>query len=259
MNEKKKLYIIIGIIVALATIIVGIVVASTISNQKMLKEIDDKINSEETQIFYLARPTCHYCVLLEPITDQLKQDYHLEYNHINVDDLTTSQLTQILKKFGTSTSTFGTPYIVITKNGKVVGEQNGYSDENILFELFQKNGLIGDSEKLPLNYINYETFQTKWNSEDKSVIMIGQTGQASIAARKHIQSIVKENHLDVSYMDISATGNNETYSELLKTIGQTNMDKPILIIVQNGKILLETNESTEEAYRQFLKSAGYLS
>ena len=40
--------------------------------------------------------------------------------------------------------------IAILKNGRIVGEQIGYTDEDVLFELFKNNGL---SEKNASLYI----------------------------------------------------------------------------------------------------------
>ena len=111
------------------------------------------MSSDTPQVIYLTRPTCSYCILLEPITDDLKKEYNLNYNIVNVDEISNSQLNRILKLFNRTIDTFGTPYLVIVKDGEVIAEQSGFADEDVIFDFFQNNGIINASEKLLLNYI----------------------------------------------------------------------------------------------------------
>lgn len=259
MNEKKKLYIMLGVIIGIIVVVLGAYIIGNIATQKLLKEIDEKMNLEEVQVFYLTRPTCHYCTLLEPVTDTLKQEYPIEYNQINVDNYNKSQLKKILKKFNVNPDDFGTPYIAITKNGVKIQELNGYADENIVFELFQKTGIIPEDANLLFQYINYETFKNKWNSEEKSIIMIGEPGEVSMQARNTLKPFIQKHNLIISYMDITETGDNQTYSEFLKTIGYTNPPTyPILMVVQNGSIIDKVDQLTNEVYEIFLKNNGYI-
>lgn len=257
MDEKKKLWIMVGVVIGLIIITIGIYFVGNLKLQKVLKAIDEKINSEEAQIFYLARPTCHYCILLEPVTETLKQEYQLTYNHINTGKFSTSQLKKILDKFGIDSKTFGTPYMAITKNGKVVDQLNGYADENVVFELFQKNGLISESAKLAFQYVDYDTFQTMWNSGGKRLIMIGETGKTSVQARNILKPFIQTYHLDIAYMDIAETGTN--YNAFLTSIGHTTKPTyPILMVIENGTIISETNQTTTDGYENFLRENGYI-
>lgn len=256
MNEKKKLWIMVGVVVGLIIFTVAIYFVGNLETQRVLKDIDQKINSEETQVFYLARPTCHYCILLEPVTETLKQEYQLTYNHINTDKFSTSQLKKILDKFGVNSSTFGTPHITITKNGEVVDQLSGYADENVVFELFQKNGLIPESATLAFQYIDYNTFQTIWNNGERRLIMIGETGEKSVQARNTLKPLIQTYHLDIAYMDIAETGTN--YNTFLTSISHTTPTYPILMVVENGTILSETNQTTVDAYETFLRENGYI-
>lgn len=258
MDEKKKLWIMVGVVVGLIVFTIGIYWIGNLEVQKVLKDIDQKMDSEETQIFYIARPTCHYCILLEPVTETLKQEYQLTYNHINTDKFSTSQLIKILDKFGVDSKTFGTPYIAITKNGKVIDELNGYADENVVFELFQKNGLIPESAALAFHYINYDTFQTIWNSGERRLIMIGETGEKSVQARNTLKPLIQTHGLNIVYMDVAETGTN--YNTFLTSIGHTTQPTyPILMVVENGIILSETNQTTMTTYEAFLRENGYIS
>lgn len=264
MNEKKKLYIMIGIAIGIIVLVIGIYIFQEIKMKKLLQQIDEKMQAEEVEIFYLSRPTCHFCILLNPITETLKKEYQLTYNEINTDNYSSSQIKRILNKFGTDPNNFGTPYIAITKNGKVIGELNGYADENVVFELFQKHGIIPEEASLAFQYINYDTFKNMWNGTDKSLVMIGETGEKSVLARNALKALITAYHLNISYMDVSETysreaNSTEKYNEFLKMLGyQTQPNYPILMIVQNGTIVAQTNEVDTESFKTFLKTNGYM-
>ncbi len=259
MDEEKKLWIMIGVVVVLILFIIGIYWIGNLELKKTLKDIDQNMNTDETQIFYLSRPTCQYCILLEPVTETLKQEYQLTYHHINTDKFSTNQLKKILDKFGVDSKTFGTPYIVITKNGKVVDQLSGYADENVVFQLFQKNELIPVDAKLAFQYVDYNTFQTIWKSEGRKLIMIGETGAKSVQARNALKPLISTHNLDIVYMDIAETGNNDNYNAFLTMIGYTTQPTyPILLIVENGVIIAETNQISTAAYETFLKDNGYI-
>ncbi len=259
MNEKKRLWIMIGITVGIIIFTIAIYLIGNLEIKKVLTDIDQKMNREEAQIFYISRPTCHYCLLLEPVTDTLKEEYHLTYNHINFDKYSTNQKEKILSKFGLDSKTFGTPYIAITKNGKVIDELNGYADENVVFELFQKNGFIKDDAKLAFQYIDYNTFQTTWNSGERKLIMIGEAGEKSMQARNTLKPLIQTYQLDIMYMDIAETGTNDNYNELLTIIGHTVQPTyPILMIMENKTITAETNQITIDSYETFLKANQYI-
>ncbi len=259
MDEKKKLWIMIGIISALIIFTIGIYFVGNLKVKKLLKDMEEQINQEETQIFYFSRPTCHYCTLLKPITDTLGEEYQLTYYSINTDQYSPNQLQKILKKFGLDSKTFGTPYIVITKNGKVIGQLSGYADENVVFALFQKHLLIPSDAHLAFEYLDYNTFQTIWNSGERSLIMIGETGEKSVQARNILKPLIGAHNLNILYMDIAETGSNENYSTFLSTIGYTvEPTYPVLMIVENGMIVSQTNQMTKEEYEMFLKTNQYI-
>lgn len=259
MEEKKKLYVILGSMIGLFTIILIAYIITTIQFNKKLKDIDEKMKEDTIHIFYLSRPTCHYCTLLEPITETLKQEYNLNYDHINVDQYSNNQLEKMIKKFGVNPSNFGTPYIAITKNGQVLEELNGYADENVVFEFFQKAGVIPKEATLSFDYIDYPIFQNLWKSEEKQCIMIGETGNESVKARNQLKPLIQENQLLIHYMDIAETNTNENYAKFLEMIGYSNEPTyPILMIVQNGTIIAQTNATTKEQYQTFFKNQGYM-
>ncbi len=259
MGEKKKLYIMLGIIVGIVVLIIGICLIDNHKIKALLKEIDEKKQANETQIFYLSRPTCHYCLLLKPITDELKEEYQLSYYNINTDQYNNSQMNKILKKFNVLPANFGTPYIAITKNGEIIGELNGYADENVVFELFKKHGLIPEDATLAFQYLTYEAFQNIWNSGERKLVMIGETGEESVEARILLKKLIQTHPLEISYMDIAEIGTNEAYIEFLNMVGFTSQPVyPILMVIENGKIVSQISKVVASEYESFLRNNGYI-
>lgn len=257
MNEKKRLYVMFGVVVGILVVVSAICIAGNQSIKELFKSIDEKMQSNTVQVFYFEKPTCHYCMLLKPVTDTLKEEYELSYNYIDTSTLNNGQLKRILDKFGITYKTFGTPHLTITKNGKVLDHLSGYADENIVFELFQTTGVIPKEATLTFEYIDYDTFKKLFKKEQKTLIMIGQSGEDSVNARNQLKTYIRENGIQIYYMDIAETGNSDNYSELLQLIDHSEQtDYPILMIVENGKIISEITQTA--SYEQFLRTNGYI-
>lgn len=257
MNEKKKLLITLGIIIGIIVLIVAISFVSLYQSSKKLEIIEETISSDKTQIIYLSRPTCYYCNLIEPITDFLQEEFELDYYHINTDEFSKSQMKKILKIMGVNESTFGTPYIAIVKNGKVIGEQIGYTDEDVLFKLFQKNGLIEENASLHLNYL--ENREQIWNESESKLVLVGKSGDtASIESRITFRNLVTEYSIEANYFDTAKLENETQYNELLNNLGISVEELPILTIVEDGKVIEKTKNLTKQGLEEFLKNNNYI-
>jgi len=252
MNEKKKALIIICVLGILLVMFVSIVIMSWIQSERKIEEIENIIKSEKTQIIYLAKPTCYYCNLIEPITTSLQEEFDLEYFHINTEELSNSELTKVLKMIGVDLETFGTPYIAIVENGELIDQQIGYTDEDVLFSLFKEHGLIEESATLNMNYI--DSLDTVWNQDESKLVLIGESGDtASIDARIQLRELAKTYNFEINYFDASKLIDNTEYTELLNMLGVNKL--PVLVVVKNGNILMQT---TDANYEKFLKENNYI-
>lgn len=258
MNEKKKGIIVLGIFVTLLILVLVLIFASLMKSNKKLKEFKNKLNSSEPQIIYIMKPTCYYCNLVEPITTKLKEKYKLNYYQIDSSKLSTSELRTMLNLLNVDLETFGTPYIAIVQNGKVIGEQSGYTDENVLFDLFKTSGLINKNEELGLNYLDKDSLNNLWNSDSVNAVLIGESGDTSaIEARMNLMELKEEHdNVDISYFDISATSSDEEYSKWKERLEGDSL--PIMVLIQKGKIIAKTKETAKEKYIQFFKENNYM-
>lgn len=255
MNEKKKALVSLGVLAFLLVVIIVVVIMSLIQSNKKLQEIKDVMDSENPQIIYLSKPTCYYCNLIEPITTSLEEEFNLTYFHINTGELSNSELIKTLEIIGINSDTFGTPYIAIVQNGKIIGEQVGYTDENVLFDLFKTHHLIDENASLHMNYI--DDLDTIWNDEESKLVLIGESGDtASIEARITMRKLASSYSFEINYFDTAKLEDSTEYNELLEDLDIKQL--PILAIVQNGSVIASTIETSQENYEKFLKENDYI-
>lgn len=255
MNEKKKGLIILVVLVLLLFIIIGVITISIMESNKRLNELKKIINSDETQIIYFSKPTCYYCNLIEPITNSLEEEFELNYVRINTGELSNSELLKMLNIMGINADVFGTPYIAIVKGGKIIGEQVGYTDEDVLFELFKNHKLIDENATLNMNYI--DNLDAVWEHNDGKLVLIGESGNtASIDSRIVLRKIAKKYNIEINYYDATRIDDESKYTELLDKLGVEQL--PVLAIVQNGNILSKTTLISGKKCEQYLKENNYI-
>lgn len=255
MNEKKKSLIVLGVLLVLFTVIIVAVIMSLMQSAKKLEEIEKVMNSKTPQIVYLSKPTCYYCNLIEPITTFLEEEYELEYHHIDTGNLSNAELTKVLDIMNINVETFGTPYIAIVQNGEIIGEQVGYTDEDVLFNLFKTHNLIEGDTSLNMNYV--ENLDNIWNDDKASLVLVGTSGDtATIDARLSLLELAKNHSLEINYFDTAMLETNDAYNELLNKLDGN--DLPVLVIIKDGKVISKTTKTALQEYESFLDQNGYI-
>lgn len=253
MNEKKKALVVLGISAVLLVVIVVALFASLVASNKKIEELKNVMNSEEAKIVYLAKDTCYYCNLIKPITTFLEKEFNLDYYNIDANKLTSSELIRVLDTLDIDYETFGTPYIVIVKNGKKIDEHVGYTDEDVLFELFKKNGIINEDASLNMTYL--DEIDSTINSKESSLVLIGESGDtSSIEARMNLRSLAKENSINIKYFDTSKLTDKDEYSNLLSKLEVDSL--PILVKIENGYVI--SKETSISEYEAYLRENGYI-
>lgn len=267
MNEKKKLWIILGGILLLVLLIVLLAINNTQKSKKLYEEFEKAFNSSENALIYIGRPTCKYCTLLQPSLDEMSDRYDFNYVYINIDDFSSTYFNQVMEKLGIKE--IGTPYLAIVKDGKVIAKNsdnedktlNGYMDYDKLFGFLQNNGIIAEDAKLNLNYIGYDDYAKLLAGSEKSVIVIGQSTcgyciQAKLILNKLAdEKSVKINYVNVSYFSEEQGKNFEKSLEYFSGEWGT----PVMMIVQDGKMVdVLENLNSQAKYEEFLKKNGVL-
>ena len=119
----------------------------TKEEQKELSEINvdtylEYYNGEENKLVLLARPTCHYCQLAEPIIKKIAKDYEIDIVYLNTDNFQGEDQQKLVNSDEFFKDGFGTPVLLCVGNGKINDKVDGLTDTNHYISFFQKNGFI---------------------------------------------------------------------------------------------------------------------
>ena len=111
-------------------------------NNVSLQEYQELIKEDKNNIILIARPTCSYCELFTPILKEASEDLGLTVNYIDTDTFTNDDWTTFNSSLDyLSQNEWGTPLVLITKNGKVVADNSGYVELDVIKSFFKENGL----------------------------------------------------------------------------------------------------------------------
>lgn len=111
-------------------------------NEISVDQYLDYYNGKEPKLVLVARPTCGYCQIAEPIIQKLIKDYNLELYYLNTDNLEGSdsaKFTQSNEKFSDG---FGTPMLLVVGNKKIIDMVDGLTDTAHYTEFLKDNKFI---------------------------------------------------------------------------------------------------------------------
>lgn len=173
--EKKKTLTIIGVALLVVLLVIGCFVGEKDSSNKNLKlsndpqvvyanaqneskavkdneqgelteiKIDtylDYYNGNENKLVLIARPTCGYCQIAEPIIRKIIKDYDVEINYLNTDDLSGDDTVKFTSSDAEFSNGFGTPMLLVVGNGKIVDKVDGLTDTAHYVDFIKRNNFI---------------------------------------------------------------------------------------------------------------------
>lgn len=261
MSEKKKLIIIGIIIVAIISTIPITAIITNNNSKKIIEDMNEYIESEDLKLIYIGRDDCSYCQLFKPEIDFISYEFDVDYLYINTNKLKDKHFNQMIENLKIDTDSFGTPYLVITKGGKIIDEHAGYLSDDKLFDYLKEKGLIKKDAKLGFNYINYDEY-AKLISKPKELILLAQTGcEGCIKARPILYEIADEYSLKVNYLNLSLIGeeNATKFKSSLDYLSDSSVSTPVLLVVSNNKVVDAIEGSvSEDDYTDFLVDNGYI-
>ncbi len=117
--------------------------------QKDFNDIDideylDLYDGSEDSIVLFSRPTCGYCQIAEPILHHIAYQYKLTINHVNTDEMSSSDETKLVESDDYFSDGFGTPLLVVVSNGEIVDMVSGLVDTENYVKFFTKHGFIDE-------------------------------------------------------------------------------------------------------------------
>ena len=132
-----------------------IILSNAQSESSKVKSEDKKefqeINTNEYMELYrgqnktivlIARPTCHYCQIAEPILGKIAKDYDLDIKYLNTDNLTRDDYETLIGSNEFLNNGLGTPILLIVNEEKIINAVDGLTDTAHYIDFFKKNGFI---------------------------------------------------------------------------------------------------------------------
>ena len=107
-----------------------------------IEEYINKYNSEEKSLILVARPTCYYCQIAEPILHNIAYKYDLNINYLNTDNFQDDDADRFRETDESFSEGFGTPMLLVVSNGNINDMVDGVTDTKHYLEFFKKHEYI---------------------------------------------------------------------------------------------------------------------
>lgn len=257
MDEKKKLSILLGIVVATILMIVIGSVYEAHKSKKYLENFYNAFNGSEQKLVMIGRDNCGWCQLFKPTLDFMSESFDFDYIYVNTNELTSSGLSKLLKSINVSRDEFGTPLTVLVKDGEVIDSLNGFTDENDVLDFLKEYNIVSKDSKLTLNYVDYNGYKSVVKSSEQKILVLGQTTCSHcIKVKPILSNISKEYGITINYLDITKLSDEESgkLSKYLPYLGENDWGTPLTLIVKNGEVIDSVNgELDHDGYVEFFK------
>lgn len=113
--------------------------------EKTTSEAIESIQKGETEIVYIGRSTCGYCVKFLPVLQQAQKEYGYTTTYIDLTKMSSDDRTNLLTlddEDGYISENFGyTPMVLIFKDGKLSKGWVGYSEYDAFASFLEENGI----------------------------------------------------------------------------------------------------------------------
>lgn len=262
MNEKSKIYIVIGFILFIVIAVIGYNAYLTNQSKKMYDEFEVSFNSDDKKIFFIGRESCGWCQLFRPIFDHYSEKYNIDYMYVDVEKLTSDDFNSILFSLGIDPSNFGTPLVIFSKAGNVENKINGYVDETELLSILKNEELVPVEEKDIINYIDLKDLKKIIEGKERNVTIVGQTTCTHCIHFKPVLMKIADSYgIKINYINYDLLDDKEGFDSYLSSFSEFDYDwgTPLTIISENGKIIFNySGEVDMDNYLNLLKVNGII-
>ena len=107
--------------------------------------VDDYLrlyDSEDPSLVLIARPTCSYSQIAEPIIQNLMYLYDYTIYYLNTDDFHDDDLDRFVHSDERIENGFGTPMLYFIGNHSIIDSVDGLTDRAHYMEFFRLNGYL---------------------------------------------------------------------------------------------------------------------
>ena len=111
-------------------------------NEMTVDEFLTKMKKGKTEVVYIGRPTCGYCVKFVPIMKEVQKDLGFKHNYIDLEKISQEDSTKLTELDSYIADNFGyTPMILVFKDGKFVNGTVGYTEADSYKSFLNEQGI----------------------------------------------------------------------------------------------------------------------
>lgn len=119
------------------------------SEMKDFSQIDvdrylDMYTGKKNKVVLVARPTCSYCQIAEPIIKNIAYKYDIEVNYLNTDDFADDDESRFIQSDELFSEGYGTPMLLLISNNEIVDKVDGLADMDGYLDFFKRNNIISE-------------------------------------------------------------------------------------------------------------------
>lgn len=273
---KKKFWIILGVDLLIAAIIVGVVILvlhnknnddkkEVLKDSEIIESFNEYFSSEDAKVIYLTSANDSYSSLQTPILESIIEDYSLDSLIIDIDDIKKEELEEIIDELDVEDTT---PNIIIVKEKEVLATKEGFVDGYNLVNFFIENEVLEEgSEYLAekhLTIVDYDKFNELYNSDKVFIVTLGQaTCSHCIAVKPQLSYIAEKYNITINYLDLTELNETEysSLSNMVSDIGYTDsIGTPLTLIIKDKQMVdVVEGEVPISKFVKAFKGAGIIS
>lgn len=102
------------------------------------------LSGSDNSLILIARPTCGYCQIAEPIIQNIAYKYGIDINYLNTDDFEDDDESKLISSNEYFSEGYGTPILLIVSNGDIVDKVDGLTDTENYIKFFTSYGFINE-------------------------------------------------------------------------------------------------------------------
>lgn len=99
-------------------------------------------NGSESKLVLFSSPSCDYCKIATPILENIIYKYKVEINYLNTGDLSNEDQQKIMESNNYFSSGFGTPLMLVVKDGEIVDKIDGLVTRDSYIAFFKEYGFM---------------------------------------------------------------------------------------------------------------------
>lgn len=237
-----------------------------------LKDFYEAFDSKDVKVIFFARTSCGYCSLQKPILKNVAKDYDLDYFNIDTDELSETEVSEVMSALGIGGST---PNTVVVKEGKVLATSNGYLDGKAYVKYLVKNGVLKEGsiykQEKNLKEIDYSEFKNIAKEDKTSLVFLDTSAcQACTTVRSLLNDFADDNDFEVYYLNSYNLTEDDVTDLVDKKLDEMGYDEkqykenksvsvPLLLVIKDNEIKDYILQSTDESdYKKVLKKYDFI-